>query len=84
MKGRNLFQTLGELLHQQIDPNTRAEEIWHRYGKQRAVMMLDSSGFSLICRIRQEIRCWAVTFRLGLVLRRFHKIGKWAGLPCIG
>lgn len=48
MKGRNLFQTLGELLDQQIDPNTRAEEIWNRYGKQRAVMMLDSSGFARV------------------------------------
>jgi|TARA_Y100000310_G_scaffold140721_1_gene140133 class 3 adenylate cyclase len=48
MKGRNLFETLGELLDQHIDPNTRADEIWQRYGQHRAVMMLDSSGFSRV------------------------------------
>jgi adenylate cyclase len=48
MKGSNLFETLAGMLAQNIDPNTRADEIWERYGYKRAVMMLDSSGFSRV------------------------------------
>lgn len=48
MKDRNLFQTLAQLLDQNIDPNSRADEIWARYGQHRAVMMLDSCGFSRV------------------------------------
>ena len=48
MKDKNLFETLGELLDQNIDPNARSDEIWKRYGQHRAVMMLDSSGFSRV------------------------------------
>ena len=35
MKDKNLFETLGELLDQNIDPNARSDEIWKRYGQHR-------------------------------------------------
>jgi len=65
MKDRNLFETLGMLLDQNIDPNTRADEIWARYGQHRAVMMLDSSGFS-----RVSERLGIIHFLSRLVLMR--------------
>ncbi len=44
----NLFEHLGELLRDKIDPIDRHEEIWARYGKTISVMILDSSGFSRV------------------------------------
>lgn len=41
-----LFNYLRELLDRNIHPVERQEEIWQRFGRSVAVMMLDSSGFS--------------------------------------
>ncbi len=44
----NLFEHLAELLQQEIDPLDHQSEIWARYGRTVAVMILDSSGFSRV------------------------------------
>jgi class 3 adenylate cyclase len=62
---KNLFETLAELLAQDIDPNTRAEELWQRFGQERAVMVLDSTGFS-----RVSERHGIIHFLARLVLMR--------------
>ena len=41
-----LFDYLSKLLDQSVDPVERQDEIWQRFGRRVAVMMLDSSGFS--------------------------------------
>ena len=43
---KNLFSYLRELLDRNVHPLEREDEIWQRYGRTVAVMMLDSSGFS--------------------------------------
>jgi len=48
MDEKNLFQTLAELLELDIDPNVHRDEIWLRYGRECAVMVLDSSGFTRV------------------------------------
>jgi len=45
---KNLFEALAELLAEDTDPSTRAADLWERYGEERAVMVLDSSGFSRV------------------------------------
>ena len=42
----NLFDYLRDLLDSNIQPTERQDEIWTRFGRKVAVMMLDSSGFS--------------------------------------
>ena len=42
----NLFDHLHHLIAQNIHPTEKEEEIWDRYGKTVAVMVIDSSGFS--------------------------------------
>lgn len=42
----NLFEYLRELLDEEIHPLERQDEIWHRFGRTVAVMILDSTGFS--------------------------------------
>ena len=42
----NLFDYLHDLLERNIRPSERQDEIWERFGRRVAVMMLDSSGFS--------------------------------------
>lgn len=42
----NLFDHLRDLLHANIHPLERQDEIWRRYGRTAAIMMLDSAGFS--------------------------------------
>jgi|TARA_B100001971_G_scaffold167569_1_gene158769 hypothetical protein len=69
MKDKNLFETLGELLDQNIDPNARSDEIWKRYGQHRAVMMLDSSGFS---RVSEQLGI--IHFLTRLVLMRIFPL----------
>jgi len=44
----NLFQTMAKLIAAGIDPVSREEEIWQRYGETVAVLILDSSGFSRV------------------------------------
>lgn len=44
----NLFDHLDELITSDIHPTEREEEIWARYGKRVAVMVIDSSGFSRV------------------------------------
>lgn len=44
----NLFQTMAKLIAAGIDPASREEEIWQRYGETVAVLILDSSGFSRV------------------------------------
>ncbi len=44
----NLFEHLAELLRQGIDPLDQQSDIWARYGRTVAVMILDSSGFSRV------------------------------------
>ena len=48
MSDKNLFQTLREMIAQGRVPNDCADEIWQRYGRQVAVLILDSSGFSRV------------------------------------
>jgi len=45
---KNLFEALAALLAEDIDPSERAADLWERYGQERAVMVLDSSGFSRV------------------------------------
>ena len=42
----NLFDHLHDLLERNIHPTERQDEIWERFGREVAVMMLDSAGFS--------------------------------------
>lgn len=42
----NLFDYFTELLERDIHPVERQDEIWQRFGRTVAVMMLDSAGFS--------------------------------------
>ena len=42
----NLFDYLRKLLYRNVHPLERQDEIWQRFGRTVAVMMLDSSGFS--------------------------------------
>jgi class 3 adenylate cyclase len=42
----NLFDYLHDLLARNIHPTEKQEEIWRRFGRKVAVLMLDSSGFS--------------------------------------
>jgi class 3 adenylate cyclase len=42
----NLFDYLHELLSRNIHPTEKQDEIWQRFGRRVAIMMLDSSGFS--------------------------------------
>jgi adenylate cyclase len=44
----NLFSHLEQLIKAGIDPTTREAEIWERYGRTVAVLILDSSGFSRV------------------------------------
>jgi class 3 adenylate cyclase len=44
----NLFDHLHDLISRQIHPTDHEEEIWDRYGKKVAVMVIDSSGFSRV------------------------------------
>lgn len=45
---QNLFGYLRDLLEAGVEPRSREEEIWARYGQTVAVLVLDSSGFSRI------------------------------------
>lgn len=45
---QNLFDYLHDLIRRDIHPTEREEEIWQRYGKKAAVMVIDSSGFSRV------------------------------------
>ena len=42
----NLFDHLHDLIAQDIHPTEKEKEIWDRYGKTVAIMVIDSSGFS--------------------------------------
>ncbi|MBN7798438.1 adenylate/guanylate cyclase domain-containing protein [Parahaliea mediterranea] len=42
----NLFQCMSQLMAAEVDPVSRQDHIWQRYGETVAVMVLDSSGFS--------------------------------------
>ena len=44
----NLFDYLHELISNKIHPTLREEEIWQRYGRKVAVMVVASSGFSRV------------------------------------
>lgn len=44
----NLFEHLGELITNNVDPLNQEDEIFERYGRTVAVVILDSSGFSRV------------------------------------
>jgi adenylate cyclase len=43
---KNLFETLNDYIKRNIDPKVKEDEIWNRFGREVAVLILDSSGFS--------------------------------------
>lgn len=45
---KNLFETLAGIVSNGEDPRDHSDEIWDRYGREVAVLVLDSSGFSRI------------------------------------
>jgi class 3 adenylate cyclase len=44
----NLFDCMSRFIAAGIDPVSRHDEIWRRYGKTAAVLVVDSSGFSRV------------------------------------
>lgn len=45
---KNLFDHLHDLIEEKIHPTEQEDQIWDRYGKRVAVMVIDSSGFSRV------------------------------------
>ena len=43
---KSLLDDLNEMIAQGIDPVTKETELWERYGKRHAVLVLDSTGFT--------------------------------------
>ena len=55
----NLFQSMSRFIESGIDPVSRHEEIWERYGETVAVLVLDSSGFSRVTESHGIIQSWS-------------------------
>ena len=44
----NLFESMSKMLASGIEPESRQEELWARYGETVAVLTLDSTGFTRV------------------------------------